>query len=67
MKITKHFLSANYLPFFGVSVCMTKGMLRGYMSPPGNWANEVAAAYPVTMEEVEEEVGGRAWEPLADG
>ena len=35
---------------------MTRGMLRegkGYMTPPGSWANEVA--YPVTMGE---EVGG---------
>jgi hypothetical protein len=41
------------------SVCMRRGMLReerGYISPPGNWANE-AAAYPVTTEEEEEEGG----------
>ena len=51
------------LPFLGVeSVCMRRGMLReerGYISPPGNWANE-AAAYPVTTEGEAEEGGVEA-------
>ena len=41
------------LPFLLVWSAITRGMLReerGYISPPGNWAKEVA--YPVTTVEV---------------